>query len=91
PHEANFLKLDCSKFKTVFGWTPCWNLGDAVKYTVEWAKCLRDGGDIKLCMDSQMDAFVSVSKWMAKKNNNCRISDSIPGAVSVCKEQNKLG
>ena len=66
PHEANFLKLDCSKLKTVFGWTPCWNLGDAVKYTVEWAKCLRDGGDIGQCMDAQMNAFVQSAKWMAK-------------------------
>lgn len=26
PHEANFLKLDCSKLKTVFGWKPVWNV-----------------------------------------------------------------
>ena len=25
PHEANFLKLDCSKLKSTFGWTPRWN------------------------------------------------------------------
>ncbi len=64
PHEANFLKLDCSKLKTVFGWTPCWNLGDAVKYTVEWTKCLRDGGNIGECMDSQMKAFIASANWI---------------------------
>lgn len=64
PHEANFLKLDCSKLKSVFGWTPCWNLGDAVKYTVEWTKCLRDGGDICECMDKQMRAFVKSADWI---------------------------
>ena len=26
PHEANFLKLDCSKLKSVFGWMPRWNV-----------------------------------------------------------------
>lgn len=66
PHEANFLKLDCSKLKTVFGWSPCWNLGDAIKYTVEWTKTLRDGKDIEVCMDSQIDAFIESSKWISK-------------------------
>lgn len=27
PHEANFLKLDCSKIKRVFGWKPRWGRG----------------------------------------------------------------
>jgi CDP-glucose 4,6-dehydratase len=66
PHEANFLKLDCSKLKSVFGWTPCWNLGDAVKYTIEWTKCLRDGGDVEKCMDEQLGAFVKSAKWIEK-------------------------
>ena len=26
PHEANFLKLDCSKLKHVLGWRPRWNI-----------------------------------------------------------------
>ena len=66
PHEANFLKLDCSKLKSVFGWTPCWNLGDAVKYTIEWTKCLRDGGDVEKCIDEQLGAFVKSAKWIEK-------------------------
>lgn len=64
PHEANFLKLDCSKLKTVFGWTPCWNLTDAIENTVEWTKCLRDGGDIEKCMDKQIGEFLSAAKWV---------------------------
>ncbi len=64
PHEANFLKLDCSKLKTVFGWTPCWNLTDAIEHTVEWTKCLRDGGDIEECMDKQISEFLSAAKWV---------------------------
>ncbi len=38
PHEANFLKLDCSKIQSVFGWTPKWNIDKSVKKTVEWYK-----------------------------------------------------
>ena len=66
PHEANFLKLDCSKLKTKFEWAPTWNLGDAVKYTVEWSKALRDGEDIEKCMDKQIAAFVGASAWISK-------------------------
>lgn len=38
PHEANFLKLDCSKIKRVFGWKPRWGVEEAVEKTVEWSK-----------------------------------------------------
>lgn len=31
PHEAGFLKLDCSKLKRVFGWKPRWNIETAVE------------------------------------------------------------
>ena len=64
PHEANFLKLDCSKLKTVFEWKPVWNLSDAVGCTVEWTKCMRDGKDVAACMDEQIDRFVQKSGWI---------------------------
>lgn len=38
PHEAGFLKLDCSKLKSTFGWQPRWNIQEAVERTVEWTK-----------------------------------------------------
>jgi CDP-glucose 4,6-dehydratase len=37
-HEANLLKLDCSKIKATFGWRPTWHIDNAVQKTVEWAK-----------------------------------------------------
>lgn len=58
PHEANFLKLDCSKLKVVFGWKPHWNLEEAVEKTVEWTKCWNFGGDIRSCMDRQIQEFL---------------------------------
>lgn len=57
PHEANFLKLDCSKLKTVFGWAPKWNLDMAIEKTVEWSKCWLNGNDVKECMDRQIAEF----------------------------------
>lgn len=59
PHEANFLKLDCSKLKSIFGWKPKWNLEMAIEMVVEWNKCWMDGGDIRECMDRQIDKFLN--------------------------------
>ena len=58
PHEANFLKLDCSKIKRTFGWKPCWSADKAVQKTVEWTKCWRDGLNIKQCMDKQIQEYL---------------------------------
>lgn len=59
PHEANFLKLDCSKLKNVFGWKPHWNLDMAIEKVVEWNKCWMHNGDIRTCMDQQIEAFLN--------------------------------
>ena len=64
PHEANFLKLDCSKLKTVFEWKPVWNLDAAISRTVEWSKVMRDGGDVRACMDRQIGDFIAACPWM---------------------------
>ena len=58
PHEANFLKLDCSKLKSVFGWKPHWHLETAVEKTVEWSRCWAQGGDLRACMDRQIENFL---------------------------------
>ena len=58
PHEAKFLKLDCSKLKTTFAWKPRWNLDMAIEMVVDWSKCWIAGGDIRNCMDKELDAFL---------------------------------
>ncbi|MBQ8639259.1 MAG: CDP-glucose 4,6-dehydratase [Lachnospiraceae bacterium] len=59
PHEANFLKLDCSLLKNVFGWKPAWNLDTAVEKVVEWSKCWMSGGDVSGCMELQIGEFLA--------------------------------
>lgn len=59
-HEANFLKLDCSKIKSVFGWKPHWRVSTAVEKTVEWSKIWMLGGDVRECMDRQIEEYISV-------------------------------
>lgn len=59
PHEANFLKLDCTKLKTVFGWKPRWDMNIAIEKVVEWTECYTAGGDVGACMDEQIGEYLS--------------------------------
>ena len=58
PHESNFLKLDCSKIKSVFGWHPRWNLEQAIEKTVEWTKVWNSSGNVRKCMDDQIKEYI---------------------------------
>lgn len=59
PHEANFLKLDCSRIKSVFGWRPRYGVEEAVQKTVEWSRAYLDGEDMLEVMDRQITEFFS--------------------------------
>lgn len=58
PHEANFLKLDCSKIKSTFGWQPRWHIEQAIEKTVEWSRVWLVGGDIPAEMDRQIKVYM---------------------------------
>lgn len=60
PHEANFLKLDCSKLKTVFGWKPHWGLETAIEKVVEWSRVWVAGQDVRPVMDRQIDEYLAI-------------------------------
>jgi CDP-glucose 4,6-dehydratase len=58
PHEDSFLKLDCARLKRTFGWKPNWNVEKAVDKVVEWSRCWTDGGDVRACMDKEINEFM---------------------------------
>ena len=58
PHEANFLKLDCSKLKGAFGWQPRWDLDTAVEKTVAWSKAWARGENVRVVMDRQIEEYL---------------------------------
>lgn len=60
PHEANFLKLDCSKLKATFGWKPHWNIEKAIEKVVEWSKCWINNQNVRTCMDAEIEEFFEV-------------------------------
>ena len=57
PHEAHFLKLDCSKIKSGLGWKPRWHIKEAVEKTVEWAKAWETGADMRAVTEAQIRGF----------------------------------
>lgn len=57
PHEANFLKLDCSKLKKTFGWSPVWSIEQAVEKVVEWTRAYLDNENVSEIMDRQISEF----------------------------------
>ncbi len=57
PHEASFLKLDCSRIKRTFGWSPRYDVKQAVEKTVEWTRAYLDGEDMLEVMDRQIGEF----------------------------------
>lgn len=59
PHEANFLKLDNTKSKTVLHWKPQWDIRTAVEKVVEWEKSLQNGCSADEITDKQIKDYFS--------------------------------
>lgn len=57
PHEANFLKLDCSLLKKTFGWQPRWHIEEAIQKTCAFSKVWLQGGNIPAEMDKEIEEF----------------------------------
>lgn len=58
PHEANYLKLDCSKLKNTFGWQPRWKVEVAVQKTAQWYAAYRAGEDMQAYTAAQIRDFL---------------------------------
>lgn len=64
PREALFLKLDNSKIKEIFGWSPVWHIDKCVKMICEWTRVyLKNNDRILDEMNREIDSFVKEMKW----------------------------
>lgn len=59
PHEANLLKLDCSKAQTQLGWIPKWNLEVATKNIVEWQKAFQAKENMQEVSFAQINYYIN--------------------------------
>lgn len=57
PHEAIFLKLDCSKLKQTFNWNPRWCVRDTMELIIEWVQAWSNQGSFMDCMERQIKDY----------------------------------
>ena len=57
PHEANFLKLDCSLLKKTFHWQPRWHIKQCMEMVCAFSKVWLAGGNIPAEMDREISEF----------------------------------
>ncbi len=57
PHEAHYLKLDCSKAHMRLGWKPVWNLSSALSAIVEWVSVYNSGDDVRTISLEQIERY----------------------------------
>ena len=62
PHEANFLKLDCTKLKETFGWKPLWDINTTMDKSVEWWAEYLSGDDMKEFTEKQIKEYLECLK-----------------------------
>jgi len=56
PHEAHYLKLDCSKARLRLQWQPRWNLSEAIHRICDWHKAHQSGMDMQeVCLEQIRD------------------------------------
>ena len=62
PHEAYYLKLDCSKARALLDWAPRWNLGQTLKAIIGWHKAHQSGQDMRAMCLQQIADYDSPSR-----------------------------
>ena len=60
PHEANFLKLDCSRIRSALGWKPRWQVEEAVANTAKWYQAWLNGDDMEVYTDFQIKEYFGI-------------------------------
>lgn len=62
PHEARWLKLDCSKARQTLGWLPRWNLKRSLGAIVEWQQAWLAGADMAAFTIGQIEQYESTTQ-----------------------------
>lgn len=57
PHEANYLKLDCTKARSQIGWQPKLSTDMALGWTAEWYKAWHQGEDMYDMTENQIERY----------------------------------
>lgn len=58
PHEAHYLKLDCSKARQELGWQPRWTLDVSIEKIVDWTLAYREPKDMQQICLAQLHDYL---------------------------------
>lgn len=61
PHEAGFLKLDCSKARGLLGWTPKLDLDTALAWTSQWYRAANQQDDLRTLTTKQIADYQNLN------------------------------
>ena len=61
PHEAHYLKLDCSKARMRLGWQPRWDLSKTLTFILEWVTVYSSAGNVRRCCLEQITEYERVA------------------------------
>lgn len=59
PHEAHYLKLDCTKAKNQLNWQPRWNIEKGLTETVNWYKAWQANKNMRDVTLNQIEDFIN--------------------------------
>ena len=57
PHEAHYLKLDCTKAREALGWLPILPLDETIAGIVDWHKACQQGADMRAYTEDCIRAY----------------------------------
>lgn len=66
-HEANYLKLDCSKARNELGWKPKWSIEQALDRTIEWTRAFQQNQNLQAVCLAQIEQYCS-SDYLVPRN-----------------------
>jgi len=61
PHEARFLKLDCSRAKDLLNWHPVWNLDQTLETIVHWYRAFERKDDLRAVALNTIQSYENTS------------------------------
>ena len=65
PHEAHYLKLDCSRAHADLGWSPRLGLASALEWVAEWYRAYRDARDVRALTLAQIARWEQLGEGVA--------------------------
>ena len=63
PHEAHYLKLDCSKAHMQLDWHPRWGLVETLGRIVKWHKAWINGADMLECSKREIHDYMTTTTF----------------------------